>query len=222
MIRVEVKLDDAGARKAVAAVRQSAEHREPLHQAMAAGVEEAVREHLLGINSRSPHTGFYARAARSTESVASEAGALVRIPHRGMALRYYGGKVTPGKSVSSKTGKPTKALAIPTEHVPLAGTEGRKGPREVGPLAFLRARAGAAAGTIGYLVQGQPKIISGGSRDGMEIMEPLPGGKLMFVLRSWTDHDPDPTVLPSEAELTAAATAGARSYLAAVIALRNT
>jgi hypothetical protein len=40
----------------------------------------------------------------------------------------------------------------------------------------------------------------------------------MFVLRSYTDHQADPTVIPDEAALSEAAGGGGEDYLTAMIA----
>lgn len=208
MLRVEVNFKDDGARAGIAAVVRACNDKQGLHQAMAQGVELGVREHLTGLNSRSPNTNFYARAAKSTEVEADGAQGLVRITQRGMALRYYGGRVVPGKSISSFTGKETKALAIPSKNVPLAGREGRKGPREMGLLAFLPSKK---PGTIGVLIEGAEKAKKkGGTR-----IVPKDGGRLMYVLRSWTDHKENPALLPTLSDLIATASNAAEDFIAA-------
>lgn len=196
-MNIEVNLDSAALRATLAQKQAALQDKTALHEAMAAGVEAEISEHLLKLNSRSPNTGFYGKAARNTLASANDERGLVSIQQRGIALRYYGGRVLP---------KEQKNLAIPTSNVPLAGTEGRKGPREVGPLAFIPARRGGPSVTTGYLVEGEEKTITRGPRKGGKRIVPKEGGKLMYVLRGWTDHDADPSVLPTTAVMLTAAT----------------
>lgn len=205
MLTVTVNLNAAGAMHGIAAVMQCMEHPTEINRNMAGAVETMVRDHLLGLNSRSPHTSFYARAARSTEVSADDSGAMVRVTHRGIALRYYGGHVvpiTPG----------VKNLALPTEHVPVLGGEERARPMEMGILAYIPKRDGGP--TTGYFVEGEGIT---GKRSHKERIVPKKGGHLLFVLRSWTDHDEDQSVLPAILEMQQAATAAA----AAVIEVRS-
>lgn len=209
MIHLEVNVRDSGASNGISALIRSCKDRTALHEAMAAGVEKNVSEHLLAKNSNSPNSDFYASASKSTEVKADEAGALVLITKRGMALRYYGGRVLPGKTISSFTGKRTTSLAIPSDDVPMAGKEGRKGPREMGILAFIPSKK---SGTVGVLVEGE---LINRKRGGGQRVVPKDGGKLMYVLRSWTDHKEDKTLLPTLAGLLAAAKDAANDYLEA-------
>lgn len=185
-----------------------------IHEAMAAGVEMTVGEHLRGLNSRSPNTDFYAAAARGVETEADDRRALVRVPKLGFALRYHGGTVEPGKSISSHTGELTRALAIPTDRVPVVGPPDgrhRQRPRDAGLLAFVPARN--KDHTIGYLVQGEEKVATRGPRKGQTRVVPLAGGALLYVLTDQASHDPDPGVLPDGAVLAESAASAAADYL---------
>lgn len=216
MITLKVKITDHGVREKLAGFQQALADKEVLHTAMAAGVETSVRAHLRSINSRSPNSDYYSKAARSVEVEADASHALVRVPRTGMALHYYGGQVLPGKSISSFTGKPTVALAIPTDNVPRQGEENeRASPREMGILAFILAFIPARnrPGSVGYLVEGEEKQITRGPRKGGRRIVPKKGGQLLFVLRSWTDHDPDESVLPSLIALQTAARDGADKHI---------
>lgn len=175
-----------------------------LHREMAQGVEAAVSDHLLGLNSRSPNTSFYGRAARSTQVTADDGQGLVSITHRGLALRYYGGRVLPVN---------VKNLAIPSEDVPLAGNEGRKGPREMGVLAYIPARGLDVSATTGYLVEGEEVTIKRGKNKGGKRIAPKAGGKLLYTLRAWTDHNADESVLPATAVLLDSARNAAVDYI---------
>jgi hypothetical protein len=203
MLKIQVKLEDEGARASLAMLTDVLEHRISLHENMAGAVEASVRDHLRGLNPRSPNTSFYARAARSTAVTADGYGAQVSITHRGMALRYHGGRVR----------MKDKHLALPTANVPLVGGEERARPREMGVLAFLNRKASADAGTRGYLVEG---VETTGKRSGKKRIVPKPGGKLLYVLRKWTDHEADPGVLPAVPELHRAARDAATAFLTAL------
>ena len=142
----------------------------------------------------------------SAETRADDLRATLSFTHPGIALRFYGGHVVP---------KNVRNLALPTKDVPLAGIEGRKPPSEMGILAFLPAKKSAKAGTTGYLVEGM-EISS--KKTGKTRKVPLPGGKLLYVLRSYTDHPGDSTVLPTLAALLSAATGAGDTYVKGAIA----
>lgn len=178
-----------------------------LHREMAQGVEAKVSDHLLALNSRSPNTSFYGRAARSTQVTADDGQGVVSITHRGLALRYYGGRVLPQN---------VKNLAIPSDEVPLAGNEGRKGPREMGLLAYIPKRGLGVSATTGYLVEGEEVVIQRGKRKGQTRTAPKKGGKLLYTLAAWTDHNADESVLPATAVLLESATDAAYDYIESI------
>lgn len=206
MLKVEVKYSDDGLQAALAALAGDLAATTELHQAMAEGVGETVRGHLLGLNSRSPNTGFYAKASRSVERAWDDSAGTVSVPHRGAALRYYGGRVN----------MKDKYLALPTDKVPVQGDE-RQRPGEIADLAFIPKRGSDVSATVGYLVQGEKKTITRGPNKGQERLVPKKGGAMMFVLRAFTDHAPDPAVIPDDATLTASAASAGENYLQAVL-----
>ena len=202
MLKVDVKFTDNGLREKLEKLQGDLVAKAEMHEAMALGVGETVRAHLLDLNARSKNTGFYAKASRSVETLWDAEAGTVRIPHAGTALRFYGGRVT----------MKDRHLALPTEHVPVRGDE-RLRPGEIPDLAFLPRSKKASAGTFGYLVEGMPER----QKNGKTRMVPKPGGMLMFILRDWTDHDPDPAVMPTDAALETAAAEAAEDYLHAAI-----
>lgn len=202
-----VDLNAAGALAGIASYQACLKDRPALHRNMAEGVEVEVSDHLRGLNSRSPNTSFYGRAARSTQVTSDGERGLVSITHRGLALRYYGGRVLPVN---------VKNLALPSDDVPYAGTEGRRPPREMGVLAYIPKRNLDVSGTTGYLVEGEEITIKRGPNKGKTRIAPKKGGKLLFTLRAWTDHEADPSVLPTVADLLQAATSAAADYIDAV------
>lgn len=185
-----------------------------LHEAMAGAVELTVGDHLQALNSRSPNTDYYASAARGVETEASKERALIRIPKLGYPLRYYGGTVSPGKSISSHTGKLTTALALPTDDVPVVGPQDgrhRQRPADAGLLAFLPARNSTKS--VGYLLEGEEKVITRGKRKGKTRIAIKPGGKLLYVLAKEAVHQADESVLPTNATMTEAAAGAVSDYL---------
>lgn len=202
MMRVYVDVRELGGR-AVSLLREKLVNRAELHELIADAAEENVREHLRGLNTRSPNTNFYGKAARAVSSKSDDKEAVVTISHRGFAQRYYGGRILP---------KNVKHLALPTEHVPVVNFV-RLAPRDAGPLAFIP-RLGGPNVTAGYLVEGEEKRITRGKNKGKKRIAPKKGGKMMYVLRGWVDQDPDPTVLPSNDELTEGGVEALRDYLA--------
>jgi len=210
MLSVEVNIRDQ-ASPALRELLGVLENRQALHENMGEAVKAGVVKHLRGLNSRSPNTSFYGRAARSAETEplrADGAGATWSITHRGMALRFHGGRVLPVN---------VKNLALPTKNVLLSSgeNEGRKGPREMGLLAFIPNRKSQGVSvTTGYLVEGEQQgTVTRGRRKGQPRIVPKPGGKLLYVLRGWTDHAPDASVLPSVLELHRLASEGAAAFV---------
>lgn len=215
MLSLKVNFDDAAAKGGIAALKALAENRRGLHGVLATAVADGVADHLTALNSRSPNTNFYGNAASSVEHEATDAGAEVRVPHPGTALRYYGGTVTPGATISSFTGKPTTSLAIPTDQVPVVDRR-RLSPREVGVLAFIPNRGKGSEGTKGYLVEGEQVINKQGKNKGATRIKAIKrddGGRLMFILREFTTHEQDLSVMPSITELLARAVEAGEGYL---------
>lgn len=201
---IHVNLDSGDLKAALERAASLLGDRTMMHEAMAQGIEGTVMAHLQALDARSPNTHYYGRAAQNLHVTADDSAGRVVISERGMALHYYGGRVLPVDQ---------KNLAIPTDDVPLAGTEGRKGPREMGPLAFIPNRNGPSV-TTGYLVEGEERTVTRGKNKGGTRTVPKPGGRLLYVLRGWTDHDPDPSVIPTDEALTAAARSGLDELLA--------
>lgn len=180
---------------------------ETLHEAMAMAVDERVRDHLL-TRRQSPNTGWWAAASRSVTHTAHADHATVAVRQRGAALHYYGG------TVHQRPGGPL--LALPTDDVPIVQGV-RVGPRHsaLGPLMFLPARRPARKGVVGVLVEAEltGKSIQRGKNKGKPAKRRKKDGKLLYVLMSETSHPDDPSVLPTQAELQAAAKRAASDYL---------
>lgn len=182
-----------------------------LHDNMAMGVEHALRSHLesagyVGRVNRlgGQTTGFWKQASNSVSSVAGESEATVSMPHRGAALRYFGGTVVPREK---------KALSVPV-HPSGHGVYARQYP---GTLAFIPAgRAFGDGRRVGYLVRGEEYVRTRGPNKGLPGVRPLPGGEMIYVLLRSTTHEPDPNVLPSQGAMRQAAADAGEAYLEAV------
>lgn len=158
---------------------------------------------------------FWGRAAESTTVETQGELAVVGVRLPGVRLQWLGGTVMPGKRPSSKTGKPTKLLSIPTSKAI------SEAPNAYGMLAFVPVKG--RPHLKGLLIPGEPATIKRGKRKGKQRIAPLKDGKPLFNLVDRTDHDPHPEVIPSPADLKAAARKGSRSYLRALkIMRRNT
>lgn len=173
-----------------------------LHDAIRAEAEATVKSHLLNLNSRSPNTGYYSLAAAGVNSAFDTQFATIIIQQPGIGLRRRGGTVTPGRNISTKTGKPTTSIALPTKHVPIIN-KNRSRPGDMPLLAFVPNRKGGD--TTGYLVEGEKRIAKRGKSKGQYIVVAKKDGNMMYVLRKKTEHQEDPSVLPSDEELKAVA-----------------
>lgn len=203
-MNIAIEISGEG-REAIDRLKEKMEDRAGLHAVIAMGAEAAMKNHLVRhYVPRSKRTGFWGKAAASVESTSNDNEAVVSIPHRGVRLRWLGGKVEPGKTVSSKTGRPTAALAVAVDDA-VAG----KLPGEAGPLAFIPSKR---ANAVGVLVRGEPKTITRGKNKGGTRFIPRAGAPVLFALVRSTTHKPDPGVIPEEDLANEAATA-ARMFL---------
>lgn len=206
-LAVNIKIDAS----AVVAELKNSEHamrdKEGMHGSIAIASEKLVKDHITA--KYLPRDGqrgdFWADVIESTQSTSDGNSANVVLSELGVSLRYFGGEVTPGKSISSYTGELTKALAIPSDKVPVSG--GRQiRPGRAGLLAFIQSARGGE--TVGFLVEG---IAVARKRDGKRGKKgepytiPKPGGSLLYTLRTITRHKGDKGILPSDDEIEDAA-----------------
>lgn len=211
-LNITIQVKDAAATATVEAMRLAVKDAQGMHGAIAVAVGKETRDHLTERYLPRDKNGldFWADVIRSITTTATAEQATVALNELGIALRYYGGDVTPGKSISSYTGKPTRALAIPSSKVPASG--GRQiRPGRAGLLAFIRKAAGGE--TVGFLVEGEKKTSTKGKNKGKPYIVPKPGGSLLYTLRTITRHKGDKDILPSEARLVAAASAAIRDFV---------
>ena len=185
MLTLNVNMADAKARDALAAAAAALAPESCAVVAAEAGAD-VVRDHFTGL-SRSRHRpgqrlNYYLQAADSVIREASGADALIRIPHTGIAQRFFGGTVYPSGRTSAVTGKPIRRLAIG-----LSGTPGEGHvPADFADLFCIPSEDGKAvlARTAGEAVQA------------------------LFALVPKVVQPADPSVLPADADILDAAAEG--------------
>ena len=137
---------------------------------------------------------FYPSASEKVRVIAGSKHMIVGVYQRGIALRYFGGTVTP------KDGH--KTLAIPTIHNPDPGKYPRTYPS--GSLHLIPRK-----GKPPLLFEpdsNENKLTQKGKlRKGATLG---PNGRVLFTLVPKTEHSPDPTVLPTKQAMLAEAKAG--------------
>lgn len=175
-----------------------------LCRAAANEVQTTMQDNFDSLGGRE----FWGRAAEATTVEMQGELAVVGVRQPGVHLQWRGGTVTPGKRPSSKTGKPTRLLAIPTSK---AITEA---PNAYGSLVFVPVKG--RPHLKGLLIPGEPVTIKRGKRKGEQRIAPVKDSSPLFSLVDRTEHDPHPEVIPSGQELKDAVRRGSKSYLRAL------
>lgn len=161
-------------------------------------VQKLTAAHL---NAR-PSRQYWQEAAMHVETAVEGGATVVSVNHRGAALHFYGTAGLPGGELratgrtSLVTGKPTKRLLIPTDDSPL-----RKGRVELYEL-------GVAPEDMSVHRKGERAWLFA-DIGGEEVLL----GSLVAAVRM----EPDPTVLPPDSTLAAAAERGAQKALQILI-----
>jgi hypothetical protein len=203
-MNISVSVEAAALTSSLSAIISAIKDKEGMHGAIATAVTVVTRDHLTSryLPKDGPRGDFWADVINGITSTSDESAATVSLNELGIRLRYEGGEVTPGKSISSYTGEITRALAIPSDKVPVAG--GRQiRPGRAGILAFIQ--KASRGETVGFLVEGEERISKRGKNKGKPYAVPKAGGSLLYTLRTITRHNPAPGILPSEAEIMEAA-----------------
>ncbi len=200
MIKIAIDVNAVSANAALMSITRAMSDRAGLHGSLAKGTQSKVQDHLLTkYVPRNKRGDFWADVRNGVTATANDGAATVTLNELGISLRFNGGEVTPGKSISSYTGKPTRALAIPSDKVRIEG--GRQiRPGRAGLLAFMRT-ATKGGDTVGYLVEGEEKEITRGPNKGKKAIVPKTGGELLYTLRTITRHKGDKGILPKQSEL---------------------
>jgi hypothetical protein len=174
------------------------------------GVSNYLRDWFFNLDNTRPNkfggprTHFFGNVARSVQNpVVSGGVGSVSINQVGLAARLLGATIHAGVGTSSATGKPTEFLALP------ARTEAYgKTPAQFHDLVFVREKRGGGA----MLVQALQSQFSRGKKGARNVREV--GGLVMFWLVKEVTIKPDPSLMPSDAQLTQAAVTPATNYLA--------
>ncbi len=215
---IALKLDLSEAQQYVGRVNQfgATLSASTIRDVIGRAVQQLIKAHFIDLANDSAHhrsaeslgaerTGFYEKAATSTQNPVSESdGVSISINQEGIAQRLFGGDIEPVTA---------QFLAIP------ARTESYgKRPREFDNLRFILFPSGAGA-----LVARDATVVRGGKRGGRNIAglagrhkgDAL-GGEVYFWLVKHVTQRPDPTVLPSDEEMLEAAATAAAQYLDAM------
>lgn len=170
---------------------------EKLADAAARGVSNLVVDHLLARNASASHregfprSGYWADAADDVKVKLNGCVASIVVHAQGLRLHRYGGTVFP---------KEAKSLAIPAR-AEVAGVR----PKEYDPSRSKHFLWWPKNRTAGALAR----------REGSGHLT------ILWWLVGATHHEADPTVLPPEADMRAAATAAAKEALGAYRAGRS-
>lgn len=174
-----------------------------LAAAMARGAGNRVRSHLVTINGQRPNqlggrrTNFYNQAAQSTHHDATPREITVTISKQGFRQRYQGGRI---RAVNARL------LTIPAT----AEAHGRRA-SEFPDLQLV-------------VLGGRPALVRarqtrlrrvGGRNPGFRGASSASGLEVLFWLKREVNQKPDPTVLPTDAEILSAALAAGESAVAA-------
>jgi len=117
MITTHIQSD--AVRSQLAHLTSLAEHPRPILVAASGAVAKLLRQHFAERDKEPNRLGgrrthFWAKVAQSTSvgEITDQQGVVVISDPR-FAQKFFGGVIKAGKSISSKTGKPTRSLAIP-------------------------------------------------------------------------------------------------------------
>lgn len=172
-----------------------------LNRAMVNAALPVFQRHFraLAATNRNPYgvrSGFWNRMLSGTKAIANESEAVIRMP-REMALRYFGGTVTPKKS---------KFLAIPAR-----AEAYNKSPRDFSDLRFAILPVGGPV-----LIQNeQTRVKFRKGKGGIKTIQgETTGGGVYYWLRRSATIRGDSGVLPTEQEIMTAVRTGLTSYLA--------
>ncbi|MGC4017497.1 MAG: hypothetical protein QM755_23730 [Luteolibacter sp.] len=218
IVKVTFKEDLSAKLRAIAL---GLEQRQDLMETMAFDLRTAIIDHITTVKvpGQDPGIEYWQQVAQSIDAQATAKDALLTFQKVGVSLRYYGGEVRPGKGLAlsgPNKGKPTKALAIPTQEAPIKGGSYQR-PSVAGLLAFIAKAKGQE--TVGFLVSGREKISTRGKRKGQKIVVPLKkseGGRLYYVLRTVTRHKPDPSFLPTDTRIGEILESSANAWIASL------
>lgn len=164
-----------------------------LRVAVGRSVQQLVRDHLFALNTQRHRfgRGYYAQAARATQSKATPTGAVVSINQVGIAQRRFGGVIVPRKA---------KFLTIPADPAAYG-----KRAREFNDLKLARLpnpRTGrlqwALVRRASTAVSFRRRRTKGGGTNVVAFKGDTLGGEVMYWLARRVEQKPDPSVLPTD------------------------
>lgn len=194
-----VVISTAGAGPRVAGAIARAVQGARLQQVIGRAAVNAIRTHLFTVNVARPNalggkrTNFYASAARGTSFTAVADGVVVSVSNVGIRQRILGGTIRP---------RTAKFLTIPAT----AEAHGKRA-SEFDDLVVVFGSRGqpiALAHALFRRTRAQLAAIPASRRVGMTRTAGQHGG-IVFWLRRSVTQAPDPSVLPTEAEIYRAA-----------------
>lgn len=182
-----------------------------LNQRVGGVGQRLVKRHLRAINASRPNrlggkrTNFYGKAAQATTFTVAPDGVVITIAKQGMRQRFSGGVIRP-VGISRITGKPIVYLAIPAR----AEAHGKRPGEFGGALEFAITDQGPAL----VRKQDEFKSVGGKRKDGTRKQKQVAGsGEVVFWLRKRVTQRPDPTVIPSQQDFTAAISADLNTWM---------
>jgi hypothetical protein len=201
---ISIHLDDRATpalRRAGAAANTAA-----LWNAIGRGASERIRAHLFALDGTRPNrlggrrTHFYAAAAKSTHYTAQPGEAEVTVSKVGIRQRLEGGTIRPVRK---------KYLTVPA----VAEAHGRR----ASEFQNLVLRYGAGGRPVALAEAPATQVAFERRKDGTArtVKGRGLGGRVIFWLVKSVHQKPDPTVLPAEDQIAAAAAAAADEYLQA-------
>ena len=196
---ISVTVDTREAVAKLAAARGVLEARRAIHDAAANAVAVQVRAWFISRNSqKSKHTRsqYWAQAAEAVSAEADAESGRVVVRHPGTAWHRYGGTIS---------AKPGKALAIPLRDEVYGVWPSEQFPSRADAFVW-RSPKGKA-----FLVARQDKGVKSGKRT----------LRILYLLLKSVTKGPDPSVLPEESAMSAAASAAVRRLVALAIKRRQ-
>lgn len=183
MLTLDVNTDDTSVRELLAAVSATVSP-ESCATVVAEAGADTVRAHFVKL-SRARHRpaqriNFYLQASDSVIRETNGTEALIKIPHTGIAQRYYGGTIKPSGRPSKITGQPITRLAVG-----LSGTPGEGHvPADFNDLFLIvKKKQGNDKGAA---------FLARRSQSGIQVL---------FVLLTQVRQAADTTILPTNSEL---------------------
>jgi hypothetical protein len=186
-----------------------------LNQVVGRAARNATVIHFRELNRDRPNwlggarTNYYRGAAKGTSFTVLDDGALISIAQIGIRSKYYGGRITAGKNINPRTGRPTVFLTIP-----------------VHPAAHGH-RASEFDLELVYNHNGVPVALATKGNRGVPLKQTKSGkitkraigqhGEIMFVLKRSVMIKADPSILPAPDRLYGAAISNLNAYVDRVL-----